>query len=318
MVTMKKGVFCLSLDTELLWGRHDLPHEQFIPRVTQERNIIKKVLSLTKKYKFPVTWAIVGHLFLDKCSVILNTKHPEIKRPRYSWVKDDWFTSDPCTNIRQNPQWYGLDIVKSIKAIGFHEIASHSFSHMIFDVPGCSKTSAESEIKACVYLAKQYGIKLTSFVFPRNGVGHLAILKHYGFLAYRGVQPQIYTVIPFLNTIIQAVDLFLPTSPPVSKPLRVSGLVNIPASLYFVSARGIRKYIPRNVRFFKVKRGIDRAIKEKKIFHLWTHPTDFVDRTDMLMKDFEHILEYASQKQVEGVLDVKTMAEIAKKGSINE
>ena len=33
---------------------------------------------------------------------------------------------------------------------------------------------------------------MRSFAFPRNEVGHLKVLKEFGFLCYRGVEPNWY------------------------------------------------------------------------------------------------------------------------------
>ena len=63
MNDLNKGVFCISIDLELLWGRKDLNHENFIWQVKKERAIINKLLEIFKKYKIPATWAVVGKLF---------------------------------------------------------------------------------------------------------------------------------------------------------------------------------------------------------------------------------------------------------------
>ena len=57
-----KGTFCISIDTELLWGRKDLNYKHFIPKIKKERKIIKRLLALLNKYQIPATWAIVGRL----------------------------------------------------------------------------------------------------------------------------------------------------------------------------------------------------------------------------------------------------------------
>src|SRR6266478_1850693 len=93
---MKKGIFCISIDLELLWGRKDLDYSKFINKTKKERNIIKKLLALFKKYNIPTTWATVGKLYTGK-----------------------------------NPLWSGKDIVKLIKNQKIHELGSHTYSHEI-------------------------------------------------------------------------------------------------------------------------------------------------------------------------------------------
>src|SRR3989344_1457776 len=277
---MKKGVFCLSLDTELLWGRHDGNWRLFEKNALRVRPVIKKLLQLFKKYKIPATWAIVGHLFLRNDTL---------------------------------PGWYASDVVKAIKQVDGQEIGSHSFFHTRFGSAPCTRERAEMEIRECVRLAQKENIRLESFVFPYNSVGHLDILKKYGFICFRG-DDQYSTRSP-LKKIQLLVDLFMPTGSPVYVPKQTNGLIEIPGSFYFLSARGFRRYIPKNVRFRKAKRGIDRAVAEKKIFHMWTHPIDLPIQSEDLLDDIEQILAYACELRKEGVLSIHNMRQIAKQYS---
>ncbi|QQG43497.1 MAG: polysaccharide deacetylase family protein [Candidatus Daviesbacteria bacterium] len=262
---MKKGVLCISIDTELLWGRWDKNYQPFIERTKKERAVIRNLLSLFKKYQIPVTWAVVGNLFLEQ-------KNKDAKL------------------------WSGKDIIKLIQENKIHEIASHSFSHIEFDK--ATKDEAESEISKSVKIARENNVNLTSFVFPRNKTGHLRLLKKYGFKSFRGPDKRIW-------------ELISPTIPPVYEPYIQSGLVVIPGSMYFVSTRGMKKYIPPNLRFLKAKLGIENAIKNKKVFHLWTHPIDLVDNNNQLLCELEKILIYATEKKTQGQLEIKNMGEIA-------
>lgn len=304
-----KGTFCISIDTELLWGRHSLSnYKDFIKPSSKEREVIKKILCLFKKYKIHATWAVVGHLFLEECKIEQNKKHPDIKRPNPSWLKSDWFEKDPTTNLKQNPSWYGTDIIRMIQKTKNQEIASHSFSHIIFGDSGTSRSVAESDIKKCIQLAKKSEITLLSFIFPKNSIAYLDILKRYGFQAFRGPDPYRFKFGSFASRLFMAVELFFLTPPFVSSPKIVGGLVNIPGSMYFVSSRGVRKFIPAGIRFKKARRGIKKAIKENKIFHLWTHPVDLVD--NKMLNEFEQILSFAEEERNKGNLSIMTMRQI--------
>jgi len=272
---MKKGVFCISIDTELLWGRRENPKPYF-NLVKKERLIIKQLLALFREYKIPATWAIVGKMFLEG-----------------------------------NPLWQGPDIVKMIKTTPNQEIACHSFTHSIFNETTCDKKIAEKEIKNCLKVAENFGIKFKSFVFPKNIPGYFNILKKYGFSIFRGAEPYWFAKIPYLRKLLQILDFLLVIPPPVSEPLRTSfGLINIPGSMYYVSCRGLRKFIPIRIRVLKAKRGLTRAAKEKKIFHLWFHPIDFAKNTKKMLSGFEEILRYAVKLKDENKLEIKSMEKI--------
>jgi hypothetical protein len=250
---MKKGVFCISIDTELLWGRKDLDYSKFVSKTKKERIIIKKILKLFDKYNIPSTWAIVGKLSEGKDQL-----------------------------------WSGKDIIREIKKHKNQEIGSHSYTHPEFTKLNSSE--ADYEIR---------NSKAKSFVFPRNKIKYLYLLKKYKFVTYRGMDKSFQ-------------ELLIPRIPPVYTPSKTSGLLNIPGSMYFPSARSLKKYIPKNLRFFKSKLGIDSAIKHHKVFHIWFHPVDFADRTEELLQEFEKILKYANQKRNDGKLEIKNMEQIAK------
>lgn len=300
---LKKGVFCLSIDVELLWGRHDWDWKTFVPIVAQSRSIIKEILELLEEYNICATWAFVGHLFLDRCSIKDGVKHPEIIRPEYSWYQNDWFANDPSSSTNDNPGWYGRDIVQLIKKYPHQEIACHSFSHLIFGDSGCNKKAAESDIRTCIALAEKENIHLTSFIFPHNDIGHLSMLKKFEFTAYRGEEMNSLRRTKFSKLLA----LISPLSPPVHSPTKNEGLINIPASMYLPSSRGLRRFIPNHLIVSAAKRGIDRAIKEKKIFHLWTHPEDLASENHQRMRVLEKILSYASVHRKQSQLQIFTM-----------
>lgn len=249
---MSSGILCISLDTELLWGRKDLSWKDFADQADRTRDVIKKLLEMFRKHQIPVTWAIVGKLFED------------------------------------GPQdgWHGKDIVEMIKNTPLQEVGSHSYSHEIFDQ--IDVKTAENEA--------QNPLNLKSFVFPRNKIKYLEILKKNGFTNFRSPDQSEY-------------ELLLPRIPPVVEASNKKDLVDIPGSMYLVSGRGIRKFIPNGLRYWKCRLGIDSAIRNNKIFHIWAHPIDMATDTEKILTDLEKTLIYAKSKKD---LKIMTMGQIAK------
>src|SRR6185312_13210587 len=92
------------------------------------RAIVARLLALFQKYDVKVTWATLGHLFLDHCELDEGVKHPDMPRAKHSWFPADWYTYDPCKDLHAEPLWYGRDMVEMIlKAEPRHEVGSHSF-----------------------------------------------------------------------------------------------------------------------------------------------------------------------------------------------
>src|SRR5438046_2770718 len=116
MTQLETGIFTISIDLELIWGTMDRAGiDRFAPACRVEREVvIDRLLDLFGKYDVSATWCIVGHLFLDRCSAN-GRKHPEIVRPRHSWMKSDWFANDPVGTEASDPLFYGRSLVEKIR-----------------------------------------------------------------------------------------------------------------------------------------------------------------------------------------------------------
>ena len=294
------GVFTISLDFELLWGTVDLyGPERFRRACEVEREVvIDRLLALFEEYEIPATWCVLGHLFLASCQASGGRAHPEIVRPRHAWVRGDWFQHDPCSDESRAPLFYGRQLVERILACRVpQEIGSHSFSHVIFSDPGCSRETAASELAACVGAARQLGIEPSSFAFPRNGVGHLELLPEFGITCYRGSAPRWYEreELPRAAArLARLVTVLSASAPPVVTPEpAVAGLWNVPASMIYFPSHGFRRHIPVARRVRRAVKGLAAAVRKGRIFHLWFHPTNLADEPDAMFAGLRAILEHA-------------------------
>ena len=255
--------FIISLDTELIWGYVAYLPSKAVSLMenddTKVRGCIDTLLNLFEKHNIPATWAVVGHLFLDHCECEDGTSHKDM--PRF---KEDWYSTDPCTDIQRDPLYYGKDIVEKILSNQIeHEIGYHSFSHVVFSE--CSREVAEAEIKEGIKLAKEFGITFKSFVFPENKVGHVDVLKENGFKIYRGENlgrcdiNQSFLIRKFNGGIDKMIA-------PPAEPKWMDGIWEIPSSMSFCDPQIKLSILPR------AKLGLYRAIQSKKVFHVFLHP----------------------------------------------
>lgn len=310
------GTFVLSLDTELVWGSFDhTSAEDFGQHYPDIRGTIADILRLLEQHEISATWAVVGHLFLGSCERGSDGRaHPELRRPAHAWHHGDWLGSDPCTDRTRDPLWYGDDIVGLLRSARVpQEVGSHSFSHVVFGDEGCSAEVASSEVDACVRVAAGQGIELRSFVFPRNVEGHHDVLLANGIRAFRGAEPYWYRRLPRpLRRVAHLVDQAAAIPPPVSPASeRLPGLWDIPGSMMLLSRVGIRRLVPMQSRVRKARRGLRRASREGKVFHLWFHPFNLaVDRQAML-RVLDEILEEAARLRASGQLTIHTMGSLA-------
>ncbi len=314
-----RGTMVLSLDLELSWGRFDkTPVEVLSAESLAERQQIKRFLALLDQYEIPATWAMVGHLMLKHC-VRDGTGHVHTEtmpHARYSWYPREWYSYDPCTNVSLAPGWYGPDIVEWIRAARVHhEIGSHSFAHIVFGDPECSVSTAEADIKAAIEVAACNGITLNSFVFPRNRIGHLETLRRLGILAYRGEDAPVIgkgygLLLRPVNFLRQV--LAIPMEP-VQPEEVLPGLWNIPGNHFFLPRKGIRRILPRGGQALRAKRCIDKAVRLGQLYHMWFHPFDLLTDSDAMFSGLETVFSYARGLRKEGLLDILTMEDYARR-----
>ncbi|MTI66926.1 MAG: hypothetical protein FH753_10045 [Firmicutes bacterium] len=296
-MVLKKGVFTLSLDTELSWGTVDKSNKRIKNKFYYEntREVIYSLLNLMEKYNISATWAIVGHLFLEREELINSLNENDIRFKNISL-------------------WYGRNIIKKIKSSKvYQEIGCHSFSHMLFTDKDIKKDILTKEIKRCIDEANKMGIKLESFIFPRNKVGYINELIKGGFETFRGIEPNWYSSYnPLLKKGLHIIDQVLAISPPVNTPKQQGGILNIPASMLYLPMNGFRRYVPLKSRILKSKKGIKRAISEKKVFHLWFHPYNIATNKEKLLYGLEVIFKEVDKERKKGNIEVKTMGEVNK------
>jgi len=87
--------------------------------------------------------------------------------------------------------------------------------------------------------------------------------------------------------------------------------VEIPGSMVYFPAHGLRRFVPMSWRVQRALKGLDAAVDRQRIFHLWTHPTNLVDEMDAMFEGLRQILQHAARLRREGVLAMMTMGELA-------
>ncbi len=314
--TLDSGVFTMSIDTEMAWGMlHNHQVESHRYAYDRVREAVDFLVHLMEKYEIRSTWAFIGHLMLDSCSSE-GGKHPGIVRPQYEWFEGDWFDQDPASSVKDDPIWYGPDLLERVRACKVpQEIGSHTFSHITVGDPGCTKEAFDSDLSECTRIASQNGINLRSFVYPRNKIGLQRTLVEHGFESYRGNLRRWYDDYGrVLFSIAHKIDNFLPIAPPVVYPDKDDGLWNIPASYYYPhsepSLRDWGRRLPIWVREAKIRRGVDKAIEKNGIFHLWFHPFNLASNLEPLGRGLDRALAHVARMRDAGKLKVMSMSDL--------
>jgi len=313
-----KPSFVLSLDTELIWGSfHQFSPAQFEAGYPDVRGAIRAIVNLLERYEIPATWAVVGHLFLDRCERNdAGIAHPELIHPRQSYWKEDWYSRDPCSDLRRNHLWYGPDILDMIqRARTKQEIGSHSFAHPRYGDREFTREAAASDLDASLAAARARGLELRSFVYPGNSEAYQELLHDRGFTAYRGTGPdedRVRRLPAPLQRPTRLATQVLATTPLVGRPVeRLPGLWDIPASMLLLTRTGLRRLSTHRARMHRVRAGIAAARRGGSVFHLWTHPWNLADDPAFHLPLLEDVLELVASERDADRLHVETMASMA-------
>jgi hypothetical protein len=281
----------ISADFELSWAcRGWRSTEETRLRAARERRNVGYLVPLLEEYDIPITWATVGHLFLERCERGTDGRaHPQMprpvmttRRPMASWA-GDWYAHDPCTDYRLDQLWYCPDLIRLILSSKVrHEIASHSFSHISFLAENSTPELVEQEIAQCCAAMSPFGVSARSLVYPYNHMGH-----HYApLLARLGV------------TCVRHRDPIVRLSYPERLPC---GVYKLYESMNF--RRASRYNYVEKVRIF-----LDEAIKRHAAYHIWFHPSD---PAELFEHEFHEIIQEVAARRREGQLWVTTMADLA-------
>ena len=281
---MGKGYLTISIDFELAWGVWDIvTREDLAFAETAERPICAALIELFDRYDVAVTWAMVAAILDRSSSKSLPGR-------------------EAC--------WYAPDIVEGIvTAKVAHEIGSHSGRHVYFDQSSVAAAADDLEFARDVH--HRNGLSFRSFVYPRNGVGHLDLLPRFGIASYRGPDGGWVDAAGRLGSgvrrIVNLLDKALPVSPQPVHPMNNGTLTDVPGSTQILARNGLRRFILPPVTQARLRRGLERACQAGAVFHLWFHPSNFYFRTDEQIATLSDFLEHAAAEAARGRIEIRTM-----------
>lgn len=278
---------CISADFEMGWGWRSLAPSAAEAMGAKERLHVPLILGLLEEYSIPITWATVGHLFLESC-VRSHTglAHASMPRPLSdgSW-SGDWYAHDPCSSVRRAPSWYAPDLIQRIVECKTpQEIGTHSFSHVNFSAGCSSREVVERELETCLEVMRPLGMRPSTLVFPRNRAeyAYSPLLAGAGIIAVRHRERE------------RGIRLAYPERTP-------HGVYKIYESMNLRIARHY-DYLQK-ARIFLCK-----AIERHAAYSLWFHPSDPAEWFDPQLRD---ILQYIADERRGGRLWVATIRDVA-------
>jgi len=267
------GVITISIEIELAWGIHDTGEFGRLSRDgSTEREYLSKLLSVTDESQVPISFNVVGHLFLNRCSGIHDGPH-----------NDGWFSADPGTDKRTDGLFYAPGTISDITSTAVpHEVCTHTFSHVLFD--NIPRDVCIWEIDRVQELHRKHnGQPITSLVPPRHQSPPYDVLTDYGIEVVRqpmkkqqttGVQrfKELLTgPLPLskLQKTDGVVETFCTTNPSLTAPALPAGQGETHPVF-----RPIPVSLCHHLHLKKLKRATKAAIENSSHLHLWCHLFD--------------------------------------------
>lgn len=268
------GTVTISLDFELAWGFADKDGlaDEFISEDRRvETEYLNELLDCCDKFDIPLTFATVGHLFLDSCSGSHGGPSANL-------------AADPGTGVTDDPRFYAPDMIASIRdADTAHEIGTHTFSHVLCD--SAPRKAVERELQLAAEIHDENGISPPrSFVAPRNRLPELDVLRENGIETVRTAHPT--PAETEFEKYVQRLEAWATGALPVFETRTTDGVVQT-CSTPFPSLTAVHlpngqadpiapfRTVPVSTRqsFHEsyLLRALDTAAENGTDLHLWTH-----------------------------------------------
>lgn len=292
--------FILSLDCEGKWGVADHLGAFENRALTDERlrSAYGSIVALLDEFDLPATFAFVGAFTQSQrgfTRVADKLKELGPKPPYLRQVLD-------AIAGNGGDGWHGRDLVELVRSAGTsHEIALHGVTHVPWDA--VDRTFARAELDLFGELEGPIRDART-FIYPRNRVAHVDVLKEHGFAGFRTARARRTR----LGSLAAELNLLERPQPPATG----DGIVPIPSG-YFVNWRhGGRKLVPPAITAKRAALLLERAAEAEAVVHYWLHPENIATAPDTLQV-LRSIVAAAARMRDAGRCDVLTQIEYCRR-----
>lgn len=204
--------------------------------------------------------------------------------------------------------WTHPELLDRVRNKERHEIACHTCSHLPLD-QSITSAAAEAEFAACEQVAAMRGIALETFVYPRNQVGHIDLLKPNGFAGFRDRLTRPEGNAGMLMALASELNIYERTQP--ARAPAPGEPVRIPAGYFFNWRVGVRKRVPRAVTRLRWKNLLERS-GDGDVIHLWLHPHNVITGPETLAS-LEQVLREVADRRHRGKVETLTQADYCRR-----
>lgn len=289
-----KNKFILSLDCEGKWGVADKVSEHHHLELSRDRleSSYKHLLQMLDHYGIPATFAFVG-LFRRSLSELHTLDWDDLCN-RFPFVHKAHIDIFEGTQEGWDGDW-AVRLVRESNRNGLkHEIACHGGTHSPFG--DMTESQARADLALCGDLAGQ------TFIFPRNSISHLHVLKEHGVVGYRAARPG-----NAATRIFDEMNIFQ-KGEATTDP---SSFRKIPAGFFINWKSGLRRRIPVCLSALRFEKMLTSGPVTNQVIHFWSHPENLASAPETF-DVLESLLKQASVARERGHLEVCTQIDYSK------
>lgn len=297
------GTFIISLDCEGKWGIADRDgriESGFITRralVTAYESLLRTLSA----YEAPATFAFVMALLLSGDEVgQWMARLSDVQVDGSNWMRN-FRRAETAGNF---DGWFCPEAFDLVQGDARHEIACHGFRHVPLGPGAVTTEEAAYELRSATALAKQKGVELKTFVFPRNQVGNIPLLADQGYVGFRNAHPDVGRL-GRIGNLVQELNIL--ESSQDDEPSSF-GLVSIPGGYFLNWRHGLRRAVPEAVTLLRWRSILNDAVANDRVALLYLHPHNLIDGPGTL-ELFEGVLRIAADLRDSDELSIVTQAE---------
>ncbi len=299
------GIFVISLDFELQWGRFDKIKldDDVKSFLLNTRNLIPEKLELFQAAEIHATWATVGMLFNKSVSEWQKNKPqtvPEFEnkvRSAYHYIHENGFTEE------NDLFHFASKLISMISKTKGQEIGTHTYAHYYCLEKGNTIEQFREDLRKAKKIAAEQNIQLNSLVFPRNQYNnqYLEVCTQEGISSVR-TNPYNWYWSPttdegVLRKVFRSGDAYFPIgkSKIYNKEIVKTESKSLPHLL--PASRLYRPWQPKypllnKLKLERIKSEMTRAALTGGYYHLWWHPENFGIHPVECMQELKQITEH--------------------------
>jgi peptidoglycan/xylan/chitin deacetylase (PgdA/CDA1 family) len=297
---MSEGTFIISLDCEGKWGMADIIDAAIDAALASEQLgfAYDELLKLLDAFAVPATFAFVMAFALHRDELErYEDLFADVTVQGGNWLRH--FRRQMAGGTTEG--WFLPTALEQVRSRAMHEVACHGFSHLPIGDPLVSETAARAEIAAAATIARDKGLELRTFVYPRNLIAHTSVLERAGYLGYRAALSAEHGRTARLGALAE----WDATTPSQAHDHGVEPLYAVPSGYFLNWRRGIRRVVPRAWTIRRWRHIIDDAARRGRVAHLWLHPHNIITGPETL-GTLEAILRHAAMRREQGQISIMT------------